>query len=121
MTMHETTWTNDFYLYSTEDGNYNHRFYHLLIQLINKDKNNDFMNTEFMISIFYPEMEENNLYFSFFSHFIFQSPHDLATSPMYSTTTSIKNISILGEDLQENPIGEEKNILFNFRIKNKDF
>ena len=121
MTMHETTWTNDFYLYSTEDGNYNHRFYHLLIQLINNDENNDFMNTEFMISIFYPEIEEeNNLYFSFFSHFIFQSPHDLATSPMYSTTTSITNISILGEDLREDPIGEEKNILFNFR-KNKDF
>ena len=121
MTMHKTTWTNDFYLHSTEDGNYNHRFYHLLIQLINNYKNNDFMSSELMISIFYPEYEEeNNLYFSFFSHFIFQSPHDLASSPMYSTTTSIKNISILGENLQENPIGEEKNILLNFR-KNKDF
>ena len=120
MTMHETTWTNDFYLYSTEDGNYNHRFYHLLIQLINNRENNDFMSTELMISIFYPEYEENNLYFSFFCHFIFQSPHDLATSPMYSITTSITNISILGENLQENPIGEEKNILLNFR-KNKDF
>ena len=121
MTMHESTWTNDFYLYSTEDGNYNHRFYHLLIQVINIDENNDFMSTKLMISIFYPEYEEeNNLYFSFFSHFIFQSPHDIATSPNYSTTTSIENISILGEDLQENPIGEEKNILLNFR-KNKDF
>ena len=26
MTMHESTWTNDFYLYSEEDGNYNHKF-----------------------------------------------------------------------------------------------
>ena len=121
MTMHETTWANDFYLYSTEDGNYNHRFYHLLVQLINNDENNDFMSSELMISIFYPEYEEeNNLYFSFFTHFIFQSPHDLASSPMYSTTTSIENIFILGENLQENPIGEEKNILFNFG-KNKDF
>ena len=121
MTMHESTWVNDFYLYSTEDGNYNHRFYHLLIQLINNDENNDFMSSELMISIFYPEHEEeNNLYFSFFSHFIFQSPHDLASSPMYSTTTSIENIFIFEENLQENPIGEEKNILFNFR-KNKDF
>ena len=120
MTMHETTWANDFYLHSTVDGNYNHRFYHLLIQLINNDENNDFMSSELMISIFYPEYEEeNNLYFSFFSHFIFQSPHDLASSPMYSTTTSIENIFIFEENLQENPIGEEKNILFNFR-KNKD-
>ena len=120
MTMHESTWTNDFYLYSEEDGNYNHRFYHLLIQLINNDENNDFMSSELMISIFYPECEEeNNLYFSFFCHFIFQSPHDLASSPMYSTTTSIENIFILGENLQENPIGEEKNILFNFG-KNKE-
>ena len=121
MAMHESTWTNDFYLYSEEDGNYNHRFYHLLIQLINKEESNDFMSSELMISIFYPEYEEeNNFYFSFFCHFIFQSPHDLATSPMYSTITSIINISILGENLQENPIGEEKNILFNFK-KNKDF
>ena len=121
MTMHESTWTNDFYLYSTEDGNYNHRFYRVLIQLINNRENNDFMSTELMISIFYPEYEEeNNLYFSFFCHFIFQSPHDLATSPMYSITTSITNIYILEENLQENPIGEEKNILLNFR-KNKDF
>ena len=120
MTMHESTWANDFYLYSEEDGDDNHRFYHLLIQLINNDENNDFMSSELMISIFYPEYEEeNNLYFSFFCHFIFQSPHDLATSPMYSTTTSIENIFILEENLQENPIGEEKNILFNFR-KNKD-
>ena len=120
MTMHETTWANDFYLYFTEDGNDNHRFYHLLIQSINNDENNDFMSSELMISIFYPEYEEeNNLYFSFFSHFIFQSPHDLASSPMYSTT-SITNISILEENLQANPIGEEKNILLNFR-KNKDF
>ena len=121
MTMHETTWANDFYLYSEEDGNYNHRFYHLLIQSINNDENNDFMSSELMISIFYPEYEEeNNLYFSFFCHFILQAPHDIASSPMYSTTTSIENIFILGENLQENPIGEEKNILFNFR-KNKDF
>ena len=121
MTMHESTWTNDFYLYSEEDGNYNHRFYHLLIQLINNDENNDFMSSELMISIFYPECEEeNNLYFSFFCHFIFQSPHDLATLPMYSTTTSIENIFILGENLQANPIGEEKNILLNFRNK-KEF
>ena len=121
MTMHETTCTNDFYLYSEEDGNYNLRFYHLLIQSINNDENNDFMSSEMMISIFYPEYEEeNNLYFSFFSHFIFQAPHDLVNSPMYSTTTSITNIYILEENLQENPIGEEKNILLNFR-KNKDF
>ena len=120
MTMHNSTWANEFYLYSTEDGNYNHRFYHVLIQVINNNENNDFMSTELMISIFYPEYEEDNLYFSFFSHFIFQSPHDMATSPIYSTSSSIKNISILGEDLQANPIGDEKNILFNFR-NNRDF
>ena len=120
MTMHDSTYTNDFYLYSEEDGNYNHRFYHLLIQLINNDENNDFMSSELMISIFYPEYEEeNNLYFSFFCHFIFQALYDIATSPMYSTT-HIENIYILEENLQENPIGEEKNILLNFR-KNKDF
>ena len=63
MTMHEITWTNDFYLYSS------HKFYHLLIQLISIDENNDFMSSELMISIFYPEHneEENNLYFSFFT------------------------------------------------------
>ena len=119
MTTHESTWINDFYLYSEEDGNYNHRFYHLLVQMINNDKNNDFMSTKLMISIFYPENEENNLYFSFFCHFIFQSLHDIANSSIYSTI-SIKKISIHGENLQENPIGDEKNILLNFR-KNKDF
>ena len=115
MTIHETTCTNDFYLSSEEDGNYNHRFYHLLIQLINNDENNDFMSSELMISIFYPEYEEeNNLYFSFFCHFIFQSPHDIASSPMYSTTTSIENIFILGENLQENPIWRGKEYFIQF-------
>ena len=117
MTMHESTWINDFYLYSKEDGNYNHRFYHLLIQMINNDENNDdFMSNKLMISIFYPENEENNLYFSFFCHFIFQSPHDMVTSSIYSTL-SIENVkcSILEENLQENLIGDEKSILFNFR------
>ena len=120
MKMHESSWTNDFYLYSEEDGNYNHTFYHLLIQVINDDENNDFMNTNLMISIFYPENQENNLDFAFFCHFIFQSPHELATSSIYSSTSSIENILILGENLQENPIGNEKNILFNFR-KNQNF
>ena len=120
MTMHETTWTNDFYLYSEEDGNSNHRFYHLLIQEINTNEKKDLMSTNLMISIYYPEKEENNLNFSFFRHFIFQTPHDIATSSIYSTTISINNIFILGENLQEDPIGEEKNILFNFK-KNMNF
>ena len=108
--MHESTWTNDFYLYSKEDGNYNHRFYHILIQI---KRATDFMNTELMISLFYPEKEENNLYFSFFSHFIFQSPHDIITSSVNSTS-SIDNILILGENLQY-PIGNEMEILLNFK------
>ena len=114
MTMDKSTWTNDFYLYSNEDGNYNHRFYHILVQVINNKENNDFLNTELMISVFYPETEEDNLYFSFFCHFIFQSPHDLASSSIHSTS-SIENISILGENLQENPKGNEENILLNLR------
>ena len=114
MTTHSSTWTNDFYLYS-EDCN--HRFYHLLIQVMNPD---DFMNTDLMVSIFYPENEENNLYLAFFCHVIFQSPHELITSSAYSSTSSIENILILGENLQENPIGNEKNILFNFG-KNQKF
>ena len=113
MTMHESTWTNDFYLYSEEDGNYNNRFYHILVQVIINEENNDFLHTELMISIFYPEIEEDNLYFSFFCHFIFQSPQDLASSSIHSTS-SIKNIFIFGEN-QENPIGNEENILLNFR------
>ena len=115
MTMDKTTWINDFYLYSNEDGNFNDRFYHILVQVINNnEENNDFLNTELMISIFYPSIEEDNLYFSFFCHFIFQSPHDLASSSIHSTS-SIKNISILGENLQENPKGNEENILLNLR------
>ena len=114
MTMDKSTWTNDFYLYSNEDGNYNHRFYHILVQVMNNEENNDFLNTELMISVFYPSIEEDNLYFSFFCHFIFQSPHDLASSSIHSTS-SIVNISILGENLQENPKGNEENILLNLR------
>ena len=115
MTMDKTTWTNDFYLYSNEDGNFNHRFYHILVQVINNEENNDFLNTELMISVFYPEIEEHNLYFSFFSHFIFQSPHDLASSSIH-LSSSIKNVIILGENLQEQlPIGNEENLLLNFK------
>ena len=115
MTMHESTWTNDFYLCSKEDGNYNHRFYHLLIQVMNNtEEDNEFMNTELMISVFYPESEEDHLYFSFFCHFIFQSPHDIVTSSLHSTT-QIENIFILEENQNEHPIGDEKNILFNIR------
>ena len=115
MTMHETTCTNDFYLYFEEDGNYNPRFYHLLIQVINNDENNDFYDYNLMISIFYPATEENNLYFSFFCHFIFQSPHDIVASPIYYAATEIENIFILEENQNVDPIGDEKNILFNFR------
>ena len=116
MTMHESTFTNDFYLYSKEDGNYNNRFYHLLIQVINKkEEKNDFMNAELMISVFYPENEEDHLYFSFFCHFIFQSPHDIMNSSVHSSSL-IENIFILGENLQNlDSIGDEKTILFNFR------
>ena len=114
MIMDKSTWTNDFYLYSKEDGNYNHRFYHILVQVINNEENNDFLHTELMISIFYPETEEDNLYFSFFCHFIFQSPHDLASSSIHFTF-SIKTVSILGENLQKNPIGNEETILLNLR------
>ena len=114
MTMDKSTWTNDFYLYSNEDGNFNHRFYHILVQEINNEENNDFLNTELMISVFYPEIEENTIYFSFFSHFIFQSPHDLASSSIH-VTSSVTNVSILGENIQDEPIGNEENIMFNFR------
>ena len=113
--MDKTTWAIDFYLYSNEDGNFNARFYHILVQVINNnEENNDFLNKELMISIFYPSIEEDTLYFSFFCHFIFQSPHDLASTSIHSTS-SIENISILGENLQENPKGNEKNILLNFK------
>ena len=111
ITMHSSTWRNDFYLYSKEDGNYNHRFYHILVQI---PGNNDFHNTELILSIFYPEIEENNLYFSFFSHFIFQSPHDIANLSIHSTSF-IDKITIFGENLKDDLIGEEKDILFNFR------
>ena len=114
MTMDKSTWANDFYLYSNEDGNFNARFYHILVQVIGNEENNDFLNTELMISIFYPSIEEDTLYFSFFCHYIFQSPHDLASTSIHSTS-SIENISILGENLQENPKGNEKNILLNFK------
>ena len=116
MTMHESTFTNDFYLYLKEDENYKQRFYHILIQVIENNENNDFMNKELMISVYFPESEEeneNNLYFSFFCHFIFQSPHDIITSSIHSTSC-IENIFILGENLQEDPIGNEKDLLFNF-------
>ena len=114
MTMDKNSWTNDFYLYSDEDGNFSHRFYHILVQMINNEENNDFLNTELIISVFYPEIEEHNLYFSFFSHFIFQSPHDLASSSIH-LSTSIKSVTILGENLQEQPIGNEENLLLNFK------
>ena len=116
MTMHESTSTNDFYLYSKEDGNYDNRFYHLLVQVINiEEDSNDLMNTELVISVFYPESEEDHLYFSFFCHFIFQSPHDILTSSVHSSSL-IENIFILGENLQNlDSIGDEKTILFNFR------
>ena len=115
MMMDKTTWENDFYLYSNEDGNFNDRFYHILVQVINNEENNDFLTTELMISIFHPEIEEN-FYFSFFCHFIFQSPHDLVSSSIHSTS-SIKNIniSILGENLHEKPIGNEENILLTLK------
>ena len=109
--MHESTWKNDFYLILKEDGNSNNRFYHILIRAINKDENNEFMNTELIISVFYPDIEEDTLYFSFFCHFIFQSPYEIATSSIHSTS-SIENIFILGGN---HPIGDEKEILFNFR------
>ena len=111
MTMHKSTFTNDYYLLSKEDGNYNHRFYHLLIQVINKESN-DLLSTDLIISVFYPESEEDNLYFSFFCHFIFQSPHDIITSSVH-LTSFIENVFILGENLD--PIGDEKKILFNIR------
>ena len=109
--MHESTWANDFYLYSIDNENSNHKFYHILIQTM--DQNNDFMNKELLISVFYPENEEdeNNLNLAFFCHFIFQSPHDILTSSVHSTS-SIENVFILGENFD--PIGEEKDILFNF-------
>ena len=114
MIMHESTFTNDFYLFSDEDGGYNNTFYHILVQVIDTDENIGFMNTELMISCFYPENEEDSFYFSFFCHFIFQSPHDILTSSVHSNVC-IDNIFILGESLGDDPIGEEKNILFNFR------
>ena len=114
MAIHGSTWANDFYLYYEEDGNYNPRFYHLLIQVINNE-NNDFDYSNLMISIFYPATEENNTYFSFFCHFIFQSPHDIVASPIHYSTTQIENIFILEENQNVDPIGDEKNILFNFR------
>ena len=118
--MHDSTWINDFYLYSNDDGNNNHRFYHILIQIINNK--NEFTNNELLISIFYPENEENkenNLYFSFFSHFIFQSPHDILSSSIYSTF-SIEKIEIFEKNLKKS-IGEEKNILFNYKQYFNDF
>ena len=114
MKMDKSTWTNDFYLYSIEDGNFNHRFYHILVQLNNNARKNDFLCTELMISVFYPEIEENDLYFSFFSHFIFQSPHDLASSSIH-LTSSITNVSIYGENLKVDLIGNEQNIVLNFK------
>ena len=108
MTMHESTFTNDFYLVFEEDGINNFRFYHILVQM--KDTNNYFVNKELMISLYFPENEENDFYFSFFCHFLFQSPHDIATSSIHSTS-SIEKIFIYEEN--ENLIGEEKDLLLN--------
>ena len=94
MIMHESTWTNDFYLYSKENENSHNKFYHILIQVIENEENNESMNNELMISLFYPEDADNTLDLSFFCHFLFQSPHDITTSSIHSTS-SIKNISIL--------------------------
>ena len=112
ITMHESTWTNDFYLVSNEDENYNYKFYHILIQLVDvNSENNYFMNKELMISLYFPENEAENFYFSFFCHFLFQSPHDIASSSIH-LTSSIEKIFIFEEN--ENTIGEEKDLLFNF-------
>ena len=119
--MHESTSKNDFYLYSKNDGYDNHRFYHILIQVNSKENHDCIVGTELTISIFHPDYEEdsnnnnnNDLYFSFFCHFIFQSPHEIASLTIHSTS-SIENIFILGENVRDNPIGEEKYILLNLK------
>ena len=117
--IHESTWVNDFYLYVKNKNDQLN--YHILIQCIS-EKENDFMNKELMISLFYSinEENENNEYFSFLSHFIFQSPLDIITASVNSTAT-IENIFIYNENLNH-PIEDEKNILFNFNdTNNEDF
>ena len=115
--MHESTWTNDFYLFY-EDENFSHRFYHILIQLgdTNYDEKN-YLNKELIISLYFPDNEEENFYFSFFCHFLFQSPHDIAAASVHSAS-SIDKIFIF--DDTDNLIGEEKDLLFNFK-KNLSF
>ena len=100
--LHSSTWTDDFYLYSEEDGNYNHRFYHILVRLT-KNKN-------LKILIYYPRKEEECFYFSFFCHFIFQSPLDILHS-YPNIKTKIKDIIILNNNCKF----EESKLLFNFR------
>ena len=112
ITIHESTWTNDFYLFYEEDENHNYRFYHILLQLVDVDKKNYFSNKELMISLYFPESEEENNFYSFFCHFLFQSPHDITSSSVHSTSTIDKTF-MYAED-EENLIGEEKDLLFNF-------
>ena len=114
ITMHKSTWINDFYLFF-KDKNTN-RFYHILIQLENINNENNYLmyKEPMIISLYFPESEEekeNNFFFPFFCHFIFQSPHDIATSSIHSTSL-IDKIFIYEN---ENLIGEEKDLLFNFR------
>ena len=102
MTMHESTCTDDFYLFSKEDGNYYNRDYHLLIQTINAE--------ELMISVFFPESEKDDVYFYFITHLIFQSPHDIINSV---NLTFIENIYYIGEN--QTIMGDKKTILSNFK------
>ena len=68
MTIHMKVLYQMIFIYvQKKKENYNHIFYHLLIQVMNnKEEENELMNTELMISVFYPESEEDHLYFSFF-------------------------------------------------------
>ena len=104
--IHPSTYKNDFYLFINENDYNTNSFYHILVQII---ENNDFESKNLKISIYYPEEEEiiNNLHFSLFCHFIFQSIHEF-----YDTNNLIKNISIIDENNHE--ICEEKNLLANF-------
>ena len=104
--IHPSTYKNDFYLFINENDYNTNSFYHILVQII---ENNDFECKNLKISIYYPEDEEiiNNLYFSLFCHFIFQSIFEF-----YDTINLIKNISIIDENNHE--ICEEKKLLLNF-------
>ena len=116
--IHSSSTKNEIYFYFKENSCKIYQNYHILIQLI---ENEYLLNSsDLIISIYFPKIEEdeNNLNFSFFSQFLFQSLIDISNSPSFHPCYSINNIFIIDNDGNldsSSIIEEEQNLVCNFR------